>query len=131
MAGDAAKLTVIVPAFNEALRLTQRATRLAVAAEDGALCPRTTELIVVDDGSTDETGWRAEELLASTFPRLRVLRIHDNAGKGAAIRLGTAAATAPIVLFMDADMSVDPSEIPRLVNAIGRADVRDWVKIAR
>ncbi|MGO9856268.1 MAG: dolichyl-phosphate beta-glucosyltransferase [Acidimicrobiales bacterium] len=123
MAGDAAKLTVIVPAFNEALRLTQRATRLAVAAEDGALCPRTTELIVVDDGSTDETGWRAEELLASTFPRLRVLRIHDNAGKGAAIRLGTAAATAPIVLFMDADMSVDPSEIPRLVNAIGRADV--------
>ena len=80
-------------------------------------------MIVVDDGSTDETGLRAEELLAATFPLLRVLRLHDNAGKGAAVRLGTAAATAPVVLFMDADMSVDPIQIPRLVKAIGPADV--------
>lgn len=123
MADDAARLTVIVPAFNEALRLSERATRLEVAVEDGVLCPHTTELIVVDDGSTDETGWRAEELLAATFPRLRVLRLHDNAGKGAAVRLGTAAATAPVVLFMDADMSVDPTQIPRLVKAIGPADL--------
>ena len=123
MAGDAARLTVIVPAFNEALRLSERATRFQVAVEDGVLCPHTTELIVVDDGSTDETGLRAEELLAATFPLLRVLRLHDNAGKGAAVRLGTAAATAPVVLFMDADMSVDPIQIPRLVKAIGPADV--------
>jgi hypothetical protein len=123
MAGDAAKLTVIVPAFNEAHRLAERATRFEVAVESGVLCPRTTELIVVDDGSTDETGWRAQELLAATFPRLRVLRLHENAGKGAAVRLGTAAATAPVVLFMDADLSVDPTEIPRLVKAIGPADV--------
>ncbi len=123
MAGDTARLTVIVPAFNEAVRLAQRAARFEVAVDDGVLSPRTTELIVVDDGSTDETGWRAEELLASTFPLLRVLRLHDNAGKGAAVRLGTAAATAPVVLFMDADMSVDPTEIPRLVNAIDHADV--------
>jgi dolichyl-phosphate beta-glucosyltransferase len=123
MAGDAVRLTVIVPAYNEALRLDERATRLMVAAEDGTLCSRSTELIVVDDGSADETGWRAEELLAETFPHLRVLRLHDNAGKGAAVRLGTLAATAPVVLFMDADMSVDPTEIPNLVKAIGPADV--------
>lgn len=96
---------------------------MKIAADEGVLCPRDTELIIVDDGSTDETGWRAEELLSATFPRLHVLRLHDNAGKGAAVRLGTAAATAPIVLFMDADMSVDPLEIPRLVKAIGPADV--------
>ncbi|MGO9185353.1 MAG: glycosyltransferase [Acidimicrobiales bacterium] len=123
MVRDAPRLTVIVPAFNESLRLAERAARLEAAVEDGTLCPLTTELIVVDDGSTDETGWRAEELLASTFTRLRVLRLHDNSGKGAAIRQGAAAATASVVIFMDADMSVDPSEIPRLAKSIGPADV--------
>ena len=123
MAGDGTRLTVIVPAFNEAIRLGERARRFEIAVEGGVLCPKTTELIVVDDGSTDDTGWRAEELLADTFPELRVLRIHQNAGKGAAVRLGTAAAGSPIVLFMDADMSVDPTEIPRLVKAIGPADI--------
>jgi dolichyl-phosphate beta-glucosyltransferase len=123
MAGDAAQLTIIVPAFNESRRLVEHASKLELAGQCGILSPQTTELIVVDDGSTDETGWQAEELLASTFPRLRVLRLLHNAGKGAAVRLGTAAATAPVVLFMDADMSVDPSQIPRLVEAIGTADV--------
>ena len=123
MAGETARLSVIVPAFNEAIRLAERATRFEVAVEGGVLSPKTTELIVVDDGSTDGTGWRAEELLAKTFPLLRVLRLHTNSGKGAAVRLGTAAASAPIVLFMDADMSVDPSDIPKLVKAIGPADI--------
>ena len=123
MCDEAPRLTVIIPAFNEAVRLTERAQRMRIAVEEGTLCPRATELIVVDDGSTDETGWRAEELLSSTFHRFRVLRLHDNAGKGAAVRLGTAAASAPVVLFMDADMSVDPVEIPRLVKAIGPADI--------
>src|SRR5271169_3060434 len=123
MCDDAPRLTVIIPAFNEAVRLTERASRMNIAVEEGTLCPRATELIVVDDGSTDETGWRAEELLSSTFPRLRVLRLHENSGKGAAVRLGTAAATAPVVLFMDADMSVDPTQIPELVKAIGPADI--------
>ena len=120
---DPPRLTVIVPAFNESLRLAEGARRFAAAVEGGQLCPASTELIVVDDGSTDETASRAEELLAETFPRLRVLRLHENVGKGAAVRLGTAAATAPVVLFMDADMSVDPTEIPRLVKVIGPADV--------
>jgi dolichyl-phosphate beta-glucosyltransferase len=123
MVPEAPRLTVIVPAFNEAIRLSEGAALLEEAVGNGSLCPEETELIFVDDGSTDETGWRAEELLASRFPLLRVLRLHDNAGKGAAIRLGTAAATAPVVLFMDADMSVDPSQIPHLVKAIGPADV--------
>ena len=123
MQGDAPRLSIVVPAFNEALRLAEHARRFEVAVEEGVLCPRTTELIIVDDGSTDETGWRAESLLGRAFPYLRVLRLHNNVGKGAAVRLGTAAATAPVVLFMDADLSVDPSEIPRLAKAIGPADV--------
>jgi dolichyl-phosphate beta-glucosyltransferase len=123
MSGDAARLTVIIPAFNEGARLAKHASRLNRAVEHGFLCHRTTELIVVDDGSTDDTAWRAEELLSDSFPRLRILRLHHNAGKGAAVRLGTSAASAPVVVFMDADMAVDPAEIPRLVKAIGPADV--------
>jgi dolichyl-phosphate beta-glucosyltransferase len=121
--GDAPHLTVIVPAFNESTRLVDSAARVLEASGEGFLNPETTELIVVDDGSTDDTGWQAERLLSATFRRLRVLRLHDNAGKGAAVRLGISATSAPVVLFMDADMSVEPAEIPRLVKAIGPADI--------
>ena len=65
----------------------------------------------------------AEALFGPSFPFVRVLRLEDNAGKGAAIRHGTAAASAPVVLFIDVDMSVDPSQIPRLVEAVESADV--------
>ncbi len=122
-AADAARISVIIPAFNESRRLAQHAGMFHAAVQEGVLCARTTELIIVDDGSTDDTAVKAEELFASTFPLLRVLRHHNNSGKGAAVKLGTAAATAPVVLFMDADMSVDPSQIPQLVSAIASADV--------
>jgi len=116
-------LSIVIPAFNEAPRLSQRAARLAHAVAAGVIDPWTTELIVVDDGSTDDTARLAEELLAPAFPRMRVLRLDENSGKGAAIRVGTAAATGPVVAFMDADMSVDPMQLPQLMEAIASADV--------
>ncbi len=91
--------------------------------DEGVLDPHEIELIIVDDGSTDATAERAAEVLPGLFDRLQVLRIDRNAGKGAAVRLGAGAATAPVVVFMDADMSVDPSEISGLVDGIGRADI--------
>jgi hypothetical protein len=123
MEDDAPRLSIVLPAYNEALRLVDLATRLQAAVDEGALCARTTEVIVVDDGSTDETASRAEELLSDSFSRLLVLRQPDNRGKGAAVRLGATAASAPVVLFMDADMAVDPMEIPDLVAAMGAADI--------
>ena len=123
MEGDSARLTVIIPAFNEARRLALTARAFEEALDEGILYPDTTEVIVVDDGSTDETATKAQQLLGSKMPLLRVLRLRNNSGKGAAIKLGTAAATAPVVLFMDADMSVDPKQIPRLTSAIGQSDV--------
>ena len=82
------------------------------AVTTGVIDPWTTELIVVDDGSTDETACLAQELLAPAFPELRILRLGENSGKGAAVRVGAAAAAAPVVAFMDADMSVDPAQLP-------------------
>jgi dolichyl-phosphate beta-glucosyltransferase len=116
-------LSIVIPAFNEAPRLPHRAACLSEAVHSGVLDPWTTELIVVDDGSTDDTARLADELLAEAFPRLRILRLAENSGKGAAIRVGAGAAGAPVVAFMDADMSVDPTQIPLLLAAMEDADV--------
>lgn len=117
------KLTIVVPAFNEAARLVDRATRLVDSVASGIIDPRTSELILVDDGSTDGTSVVAAQLLSPAFPQMRIVRLRENSGKGAAVRAGAAAATAPVIAFMDADMSVDPREIHLLLEAIEHAHV--------
>lgn len=99
------------------------AERLHQAVVAGAIDPASTELIVVDDGSTDNTAQRSEIEFGRCFTDLRVLQRKVNSGKGAAIRDGVAVARAPVVLFMDADMAVDPLQTPLLVSAIDKADV--------
>jgi dolichyl-phosphate beta-glucosyltransferase len=123
MRDNGLRLSLVVPAFNEAPRLGEKAIYLANAVTSGVIDPMTTELIVVDDGSTDGTALVAQRLLGPVFPRMRILRLPRNSGKGAAIRVGAAAAAAPIVAFMDADMSVDPTQLPLLVEAMEGADV--------
>jgi glycosyltransferase involved in cell wall biosynthesis len=123
VADEAPSLTIVVPAFNEELRLSAKAAQLNHAVQNGVFDPAVTELIVVDDGSTDGTAHLAEQILSPSFHRLRVLQLERNSGKGAAIRAGIAAAGAPIVAFMDADMSVDPTQIPLLLGAIEDAEV--------
>jgi dolichyl-phosphate beta-glucosyltransferase len=123
MRDEMLNLSIVVPAFNEAHRITDRAGLLNEAAAAGDIDPSTIEVIVVDDGSTDETARLAAQLLSASFPRLRILQLHRNSGKGAAIRVGAAAAAAPFVAFMDADMSVDPAQIPLLMAAMEGADI--------
>jgi dolichyl-phosphate beta-glucosyltransferase len=123
VASDQMLLSIIVPAYNEAERLTAEAERMHEAVVVGAIDPTSTELIVVDDGSSDDTAHRSKVEFGRSFPELRVLRRKVNAGKGAAIRDGIAAARAPIVLFMDADMAVDPRQTPLIVSAIQHTDV--------
>jgi hypothetical protein len=115
-------LSIVVPAFNEAVRFDVGAERMQAAVDQGAVDPGVTEIIVVDDGSTDGTADRARELFRQ-FPHSTVLRLADNSGKGAAIRTGVAAARGAVVAFMDADMAVDPRQIPLLVCALDHADL--------
>ena len=86
--------------------------------------PLVAQLICVDDCSVDDTRAILEER-AETDPRLKLLRHSVNRGKGAALRTGIAAATAPLVVIQDADLEYDPKEYRRLIAPIleGHADV--------
>jgi dolichyl-phosphate beta-glucosyltransferase len=98
-------LSIVIPAFNEERRLGSALERLLT---DAALLDLL-ELIVVDDGSTDRTAEVAREF-AEAHPELplRLLQLEQNRGKGAALRAGLLAAEAPLIGFIDADLSVPP-----------------------
>ena len=108
---DVQKLSVVVPALDEAPAipaLVEGITRACQAAE------RDFEIVIVDDGSTDETFERVRELNARD-PRVRGVRFRGNFGKAAALTAGFAAARGGVVITMDADLQDDPAEIPRFL----------------
>jgi dolichyl-phosphate beta-glucosyltransferase len=119
---DPLRLSLVIPAFNEALRLEAGFARLMHAIETGGISAQTTEFILVDDGSTDGTAACARSLF-SALPHANILRLDTNAGKGAAVRAGVAAATGPRVIFADADMAIDPTQTPQFVEALESADL--------
>ncbi len=93
----------IIPAYNEAAAIGEAVARVsAYAARLGDW-----ELIVVDDGSTDATARIVSEA-ALREPRMRLVRLPENHGKGAAVRAGMAAATGEWRIFLDADLSTEP-----------------------
>jgi len=112
--------TVAIPCFNEAGRIgdTIRATLGYLASES----PQA-ELIVVNDGSTDATSSIVREALNDAKIRTRLVENFPNRGKGAAVRTGLLAATTPIGLFFDADLSTPLSEIPKVIEPIANGEV--------
>ncbi len=111
-----ATLSIVVPAYNEGMRLRESLPRiLAYLNQDYS----GSELIVVDDGSTDNTADVANEILTnSANVRTGVLSYRQNLGKGRAVRLGLLAARGDVALFTDADLSTPITETPKLVGPI-------------
>ncbi|MHB8509079.1 MAG: dolichyl-phosphate beta-glucosyltransferase [Candidatus Dormibacteria bacterium] len=113
-------LSVVLPAYNEANRVP--ATIRAVSAYLAGSGMRT-ELLVVDDGSSDGTAAAVEEL-AQEGIAVRLLRHTNNRGKGAAVRTGVLESRGAAVLFSDADMSTPIADLPPLLQALAAgADV--------
>jgi dolichyl-phosphate beta-glucosyltransferase len=113
-------LSIVIPAFNEAKRLgpTVQAALAWLTA-----CDRAGEILVVDDGSTDATS-AAAHAAGDGDPRLRVIRLPDNRGKGYAVRVGVANAAGRRVAFTDADGAAPLPELGRLEAALdGGADI--------
>jgi dolichyl-phosphate beta-glucosyltransferase len=112
--------SLVIPAFNEAPRLAAGFERLAPVLAQWA--PDETEIVFVDDGSSDNTLKEIARVYGH-LPNLKVVQHEHNLGKGAAVRTGWASAKAPHVLTIDADMAIDPSCLAAIDAALLEADV--------
>lgn len=110
-------LSVIVPAFNESSRLPATLVRLRDYLDAAG---EAYQVIVVDDGSVDDTASVAEATAAG-WPEMCVIRLPGNQGKGAAVRAGMLAAAGEVRLFSDADLSAPIEELPKLREHLGPA----------
>ncbi len=108
------KISIIIPCYNEEGNIRECLRRIPAMDWE-------TELIVVDDGSTDRT---VEFARAADTPFLKVIRHEKNLGKGAALKTGLLHATGGVAVILDADYTSPPSEIPLVVKPIfaGEAD---------
>jgi len=114
--GVSGRVAFIVPAHNEARTIGEVLERIAALSLD-------TQVIVVDDGSTDETASIVERFTDQCGPT--TLLRQRNRGKGAAIRAALPYVAADIVVIQDADMEYDPADVPTLIEPLrsGVADV--------
>jgi dolichyl-phosphate beta-glucosyltransferase len=114
-------LSVVIPAFNEAERIQET---LRVILDYLATVSADSELIVVNDGSTDATSQIVREVFSEPETiSTRLLENFPNRGKGAAVRAGLLAASRSIGLFSDADLSTPIDETPKLVEPIAAGEV--------
>jgi glycosyltransferase involved in cell wall biosynthesis len=121
-------ISVVMPAYREALGISSviAAVEQRLLAEGVAY-----EIIVVDDGSPDETFQRVQEIAARN-PRVRGIRLSRNFGKEAALLAGLRASVGDAVITIDADMQHPPAMIPSMIRAWrGNAMVVNAVKRSR
>lgn len=102
------RLSIIVPVYNEEPTIRRLLSRILKVKVPRLI----TEIVIVDDGSTDKTG-----LLLSRIKNKRVIMVHHktNCGKGAAIRTGLSIAKGDYLVIQDADLEYNPCEIPSLI----------------
>ena len=113
-------LSIIIPAYNEGARIGKSLQSVFAYLNEQAY---ESEVVVVDDGSSDDTSEVAERSFAAAGRvRARLIRVEPNRGKGHAVRAGLLAAEAPVALFSDADLSTPITETPKLFAPIRKGE---------
>ncbi len=108
------RLSIVIPAYNESARIEAALSSVLAWV---ASVPWETEVLVIDDGSTDNTSAIVHRWMASR-PSLHLIQNPGNRGKGYSVRNGLLQASGQIVLFSDADLSAPIEEAQRLIDAI-------------
>ena len=114
------KLSIVIPAYNEKntiLEIIRRVKGIELDMEK--------EIIVVNNGSRDETG----ELL-KTERGIKIITLNPNRGKGGALKAGIKESTGDLVIFQDADLEYDPQDYPAMIRPIldGKTEVANGVR---
>ncbi|MEP7070882.1 MAG: dolichyl-phosphate beta-glucosyltransferase [Verrucomicrobiota bacterium] len=113
-------ISIVIPAFNEGARLGETIRAICVYLAEHAAG---SEIIVVSDGSRDQTAAVAREVFGECGGTpARLIEHYPNRGKGAAVRAGLLAAANEIALFTDADLSTPIEELPKIVAPVARGD---------
>jgi len=110
------KISVVLPTYNERENIEDLITEILEHS------PYSTEIIVVDDNSPDET-WRVIEMVERTKKNVRLVRRFNQKGLASAIADGIALSTGEILVWMDCDFSHPPKLMPRLVKALDDCDI--------
>lgn len=112
-------LSVVVPVYDELDNLDSLVARIRATLDQSGMA---WELVVVDDGSTDGSGQRLDEL-AESEPRLRVLHFTANCGQSAALDAGFRHARGRLTAVLDADLQTFPEDLPELVGILEESQV--------
>src|SRR5689334_19888381 len=112
-------LSLVIPAYNEQENVPTLLRRVEASLQQ---LGKPFEVLIIDDGSTDDTPRMLEEAMKQR-PWLRVLRMQKNAGQSAAFEAGFEAARGQVIATIDADLQNDPEEIPRLVPMLDEQNV--------
>ncbi|OGY32249.1 MAG: hypothetical protein A3C02_04605 [Candidatus Andersenbacteria bacterium RIFCSPHIGHO2_02_FULL_45_11] len=113
-------VSLVIPAYNEEQRIVPFLASIAEYAKNNP--GNITEVIVVDDGSSDATsavGAKAGTVISG----FRVIQHDQNQGKGAAVQTGVLEARGDYIIFMDADGATDIAELPKIIAALENVDI--------